>query len=274
MKHRAWLAALFLTLHGLRAKAEMAGSNTISIDFTQPNAATTQATWMDKLNVTENGLGLDGQANASYDGWLITKPLAIGLSWRPAQAASIRLTVDPPDPAIVMANGQIEGATGAGQAFVRYSSDENNWSDWQVLQADWLKPLAKPTTQPSLNQRVFSGEVDVPGLDRIDYEKLLWKYMRLDVPWTSDEEATAKWILSNDVNFFRTHKPYVGYLEFLYEGDFLGGARITKLSAAAHWGVGGKHALPKDPTAYRDRDGPWRFNSSTPLAQPSGAVQQ
>jgi hypothetical protein len=50
-------------------------------------------------------------------------------------------------------------------------------------------------------------------------------------------------------------------VQFLYECGFHGGQRLTKLEAEAAWGVGGIHAVPKDETVYKDRDGPWRYKA-------------
>ena len=83
----------------------------------------------------------------------------------------------------------------------------------------------------------------------------------LDVPWTCDEEAMANWITKKDPDFFREHRPFVGYVQVLFEGDFWGGQRVNRLEVSAAWGVGGVASVPKDKNAEKDRDGPWRFKA-------------
>jgi hypothetical protein len=96
----------------------------------------------------------------------------------------------------------------------------------------------------------------------------------MDVPWKSDEEAAVEWILNRDPEFFGKHIPFIGYAEFLYEGEFRGSQRIQSLKVEISYVLGGLHSPPRDEAAYKNRYVPWRYGDnsppkSEPIASPS-----
>ena len=233
-------------------------SKQLSVDFTSPTNAAAGATWSDPdmLTVSKAGLGWDGEPAEIRDGWIQTKPLAVGLSWRPPVSVSVRIEIQPAPATIRLANGQ-ESTPWQGNAFVRYSPDRRHWSTWQALETE-------PATKPG---RCYKGVVAVPARQRAPYAALLGEYSKLDVPWKSDEEAAVKWILGNAPDFFEKQLPFIGYLEFLFEAPFYGGQRITSLQANVSYGMSGLHSAPKDKSAYAGRDNtPWRFVDQRPFA--------
>ena len=235
------------------SSAQILGSVNLAIDFTKPDDATKKATWSDpaKLTITDKGLGWDGEENALREGWIQTQPLAVGLSWRPAQSVSISVVISPAPKVITLPNGQ-QSMPGAGAVFVRHSPDGKHWASWQLLNnAVDNKPAV----------RSFSGRVAIPRRDRAEYERLYEKYHQLDVPWKSDEEALARWIVKQQPDFFRDHRPFIGYVQFLFEESFWGGRRITRFEARASYGLNGMHVEPRDKGTDRDRDMPWRFQA-------------
>jgi hypothetical protein len=225
----------------------------ISIAFTNAITATNQATWSDpeKITVSQTGLGWDGEPASSRDGWIRTKPLALGLSWRPATAVSVRVEIKPSLKEIALANKQTLTPYG-GDVYARYSPDLKHWSSWQALQ-----PAQK---QPGRN---FSGTVRVPNHERTRYNSLISKYSSLDVPWQSDEEAGVKWILAREPDFFAKQIPFIGYIEFLFEGEFHGGQRIESLNVDISYALSGLHAIPKDASIEKQRRNlSWRFEAT------------
>ena len=70
----------------------------LQIDFTDASDAKSRATWSepDRLTLSKEGLGWDGEAASSRDGWFHTKPLALGQSWRPPYGAGSASHVDRP----------------------------------------------------------------------------------------------------------------------------------------------------------------------------------
>jgi hypothetical protein len=230
-----------------------------AIDFTNSSDATAKATWSepDKLNITTNGLGRDGQANSLRDGWIQTFPLALGLSWRPPYGVSVRVSIHPLPLQFVMNSGQTSTPY-AGDVYIRYSPDLEHWSSWQVLQH------AEPQSRGEKENpgRLFSGTIRVPYAERNEYTALLQEYSKLDVPWKSDEDAAVRWILERDPDFFARHLPFIGYVQFRYEAGFHGGQRITSFRADVSYGMGGLHSPPKDESVYKDRDSrPWSFRA-------------
>jgi hypothetical protein len=231
----------------------------LTIDFTNAATAANAATWStpDKLMVSKDGLGWDGEAAGLRDGWIQTKPLALGLSWRTPSAVSVRVTIQPPTREIALSNGN-KTTPYAGDVYVRYSPDLKHWSSWQRLSpAEPLTPEEKKNPG-----RHFQATMGVSHRERQRYGELLSEYARLDVPWTSDEEAAVRWVLGREPDFFEKQIPFIGYVEFLFEGYFYVGQRVRSFHAEVTYGMGGKHSAPKDPSTYKDRDSiPWRFEA-------------
>ena len=236
---------LLAFIFGNYANASILGMKELKINFTDANDAKAKATWSetDKIKVADNGLGWDGEKNASRDTWIQTIPLAIGLSWRPAQSANITVP-----------NGQTY-TPHIGNMFVRYSPDGKNWSTWQAM--DYPKPQDKNT-----NQRKFTVFVNIPQRERKEYLSYMEKYQKMDVPWVSDEEALVQWILREDPKFFSKSIPFVGYVQFLHEISLPANQRITECRVKAGFVVSGTHQPPKDENVYKGRDDiPWRFKA-------------
>lgn len=222
------------------AQASILGVSSQTVNLADADDAQRKATWSDPhvVRVNSSGLGWGTSADeGSRDFWLeTTEPIALGESWRAPVSASIRATV--------------EHAGKPGALYVRYSVDAKHWTEWQVLRA----------ATPKDGAQLFEGEIRVPYREQGPYRELLQAYMRRDdVPWNSDEEALAKELIAGDSAFFRRQKPLIGYVQLLYEAQLQGGERIKGIKAEVMWAIGGTHTIPKDPTAYKDRGGPWRF---------------
>ena len=107
------------------------------------------------------------------------------------------------------------------------------------------------------------GEARVPYREGSEYRKLLSEYSKLDVLWKSDEEAAIHWILDQNPDFFFHHLPFVGYIEFLFEGSFHGGQRIQSFKADVSCCLGGMHYSPKDQNTRKNHiSNPWRFKAA------------
>lgn len=231
----------------------------LKIDFTNPKDASAKASWSpaNKLSITDEGLGWDGPANASVDGWIQTKPLAVGLSWRTATSISLQITIDPEPKEFILPNGQ-KSTPYTGRVFARYSPDMKHWSTWQELQSTDLGQ-----NLPKKSGRHFSGRLTVPNRARHPYGLLLSEYSKQDVPWKSDEEAAVDWILKQQPDFFSKHLPFIGYVEFLFEGGMYGNQRIRSFNADLSYALSGLHAIPRDKEVYKNRDSiPWRFKAA------------
>ena len=134
----------------------------LTIDFTNEKEVTEKAVWFpaEKVRVGPKGLGWDGEANASRDGWIHTKPLAVGLSWRAPSSVSVRVEIAPAPVEFTMSNGQ-KSTPWVGEAFARYSPDGVHWSSWQALARDEKK----------LEVRAFSGVLGVPQRERAAWRR-------------------------------------------------------------------------------------------------------
>jgi hypothetical protein len=260
MKTIEAIAAIALSvLVGSSAEASILDFKSLAIDLTDASDAKAKATWSEpeKLTVSTNGLGWDGEAASSHDGWIQSVPLALGLSWRPPYAVSVRVSVHPNPTEFVLNSGQ-KSTPYTGNVYVRYSPDLLHWSTWQVLQTS--EPQSN--TEKQNPGRHFSGTVRVPYSEREKYGKLISEYARLDVPWKSDEDAAVRWILEKEPDFFAKQLPFIGYVQFRYEGGFYGGQRIASFKADVSYGMSGLHSAPKDKDAYKARDSqPWSFRA-------------
>jgi hypothetical protein len=241
------------------AAASILDFKSLTIDFTMADDARAKAIWSEpeKLNLTTNGLGWDGEVASSRDGWIHTAPLALGLSWRPPIAVSVRVTIHPMPTEFVLNSGQ-KSTPYIGDVYVRYSPDLRHWSTWQALQGG----ESQNSVEKQNPGRHFIGTIRVPYSEREQYGRLLSEYAGLDVPWKSDEDAAVRWIVEKDPDFFATQLPFIGYVEFRYEGSFYGGQRITSFNADVSYGISGLHSTPRNRDAYKDRDvKPWAFRA-------------
>jgi hypothetical protein len=231
------------------SRAVIADFKQFTIEFTN-SVATNQATWpSDRLTLSSNGLGWDGEAAAVVDGWIQTKPVALGLSWRPTAAATVRVVLQPLPREFSLPNGQ-KMTPFAGKVFVRYSPDLKHWSSWQALnpaEAERPEERANPG-------RHFKATVQVPDRDRDRYNKLLTEYTRQDVPWGSDEEAAVRWIVGREPDFFERQIPFIGYVEFLFEAGFYGGQRIRSFHVEMSYAVSGISMIPRDQSMAKESD--------------------
>ena len=255
----ATVVAILACLAASSVSAVMCGVNSLDIDFTNSTDAKAKATWStpDRVTISTSGLGLNRRMPSCCDGWIQTIPLAIGLSWRPAQAISVRISIYPKPVELVYHNGNTRTIE-AGNVYVRYSPDAKHWSTWQVLQSS--EPQSDPEKQNP--GRHFRGSIQVPNVERDEYEKLIADYAKLDVPWRSDEDAAVRWILKTQPEFFAKHLPFIGYVEFRFESDFYGGLPITSFKAEAMYGIGGLSSPPKDMDSCQDRNSfPWSFKA-------------
>ena len=243
--------ALAIVLASSTALAGIIGVNKLELDFTKPDIGK-RVSWTKaaKLKLGKTGLVHDARGPEMVDLTLqTTEPYATGLSWRPARNVSIVAHMTPAMTTIKLDNGQTSEPT-PGQMFVRFSPDAKHWSTWQVLHTE---------TEPGGYR--FTGTIAVARQDSAEYDELLSKYSTLDVPWKSDEEAAVQWILKTQPDFFAKHLPFIGYVEFLYEGELGGGQRIEHVDVDVTYGVGGMAAIAKDPNAQKGRDVPWRFRA-------------
>jgi hypothetical protein len=229
----------------------------LKVDFADANDAAAKAYWFpaEKLSITEGGLGWDGDANASRDGWIQTRPISLGYSWRTPFVISVRAEIYPPPPERITSGGR-KYTPHAGEIYVRYSPDLKHWSSWQVLQ------YAEPQSHAEKRRpgKYYKGTIRVPYRERSEYSKLLMEYSRLDVPWKSDQEAAVRWMLRRQPDFFARSLPFIGYVEFLVEGDFRGGHRLESLKIDTSYGMSGLHHAPKDKGIYENH-GPWKFRA-------------
>lgn len=232
------------------------GQQDLTVDLTDIADVTAKVTWAggEGLAVTGEGLGWTGPGGQK-SGWIQTKPVAIGLSWRPAHGVHLQVEIQP-EPRETLVKEDRTWAPPAGDVYARYSPDRVHWSSWQALQ----QPCGASGPDGPKPGRFYSGYLRVPERERRAYGKLFSEYSTLDVPWTCDEEAGVKWILERDEDFFATNLPFIGYVEILYEGEFHAGQPLTLFQVTLSWGVGGIHSLPKDPAVKDEREGsPWRF---------------
>ena len=256
MKKIISLILLTFTAFGNNLYAAISGVEELEINFTDKNDAKEKAVWSEpnKINITDDGLGWDGQPNTSRDFWMQTVPLAVGLSWRPAQSVNITVEIQPEIKSITLPNGQTY-TTNIGNVFIRYSPDAKHWSSWQAM--DYPKPSGQ-----SVTERKFNAFVNITQRQREEYISYMQQYWELDVPWVSDEEALVKWILQQEPDFFSKHIPFIGYLQFLYELSIPAGQRITQFHAMAGFILSGLHQQPKDEDVYKQRFNiPWRFKA-------------
>ena len=246
------------------ATAGILGRHQQVIDFTQPEQAAILSAWSDPehLGCTKDGFGWDGDKFTSRDGWIETKPLAIGTDWRPTHNAGVRIRIETNYPTIV-STGPHSKAFYTPSVYVRYSADRVHWSDWQPT--DLSEDPRAPGTV------LYTTRVGVPRRTSQAYHAKLQEWSRRDdIAWADDEDEFCRWLVKQEPDYFVKERPFVGYVQFLLEGSFKGGQRLTRFEAAVDWAVSGIHHLPKDPTAEKrleSQDG-WNFRGAEAASRP------
>jgi hypothetical protein len=249
MKPFPFFGVGLLCLSTMTAKGVMFFFDQVTIDFAATNSPRVECLRKQQLEIASSSLKTNnGGTWLAAGGSFTTSPMGLGLSWRSTAIASVSVDVRPtavfvPDTnAVALLNLRRD-------VYVRYSPDFTHWSTWQALQK----------VSQTTNGFHFEGLIEVPQRQRAEYGKLISTYSSLDVPWRSDEEAVVKWILSRDPDFLEKHLPFIGYVQFLYEGDFIHDQPIHSFKAKLSYGTSGLHVEAKDPKAAENRDVPWRF---------------
>jgi hypothetical protein len=247
------LAVFAIVAVAISLRAVILDLKQLSIDFTNKEDAKAKAEWShpDKLTFTAAGLG---RQRGSWDNdWIQTQPIPVGLSWRPPTGVSIEVKILPPPKAQHrFENGKEIWSSEHDDLYARYSPDFQHWSSWQVLQRDEKKT----------DVGIFTGGLAVPAREYQKYWSYLQEYEKLDVPWTSDEEAAVAWILKREPAFFAHSLPFIGYVQFLFEPANNQTWRIRRFEATISYGVSGLSSEPKDQSISRMRDEiPWRFKA-------------
>jgi Leucine Rich repeat len=242
--------ALLMAIASLAAASGL-GSGQTAFDFTKPDEIGDRVRWShaDRMDLTAEGLGWNGEEHASFSAWVQTESIGIGTSHRPSANAGIRVIVDR-DWSWPHRVGTINAY---GRLYVRYGPDGTHWSSWHVLpgRRDAEDP-AKGTT--------YGGEISVPRRERVAYEARLREYRARDVPWKSDEQAACRWIVEQDPRFFEKNNPFVGYVQLLYETSIYGGHRIRGMKVNVNWVLPGPYSPPKVKGLAKDRfRKPWGF---------------
>jgi hypothetical protein len=254
MRNQIVFSVLIVHSWAVIANCAILSGSELAIDFTDTNDAKAKAAWSEPnyITVTEEGLGWGGKEESSRDMWFQTTPLAIGLSWRPAQSARLVVELEPPARPIRLSTGKTRHPS-AGAMFARHSPDGRHWSSWHAMQL-------KDSQDKQKSKYEYMAVVRVPRKNREKYLEYHRQYQQLDVPWRSDAEALVKWIVERDPNFFEKPPPFIGYLQFLYEASLFGGQRIARFHASAAWGVSGLHDTPRNPNVQHSRGNvPWRY---------------
>jgi len=245
-----WLTAMGVGLLPPLVNARITGGKELTIDFSRTAEARAQAHWSPSLTLSADGIGLDAAEGVTREAWIETVPIPVGMSWRAPAAVRVAAEMTPRAFETADADGG-RSITDPGTLYVRYSPDSQHWSTWQVLVRGGGGREADPR---------HSALILVPRSARKEYEQQLRTYAGLDVPWSSDEDAASRWIVSQDPSFFERNLPFVGYVQLRLERDFASSERLQSLSVEIRYSMGGLHAAPADESASRGRDSqPWSF---------------
>ena len=181
--------------------------------------------WSEGLKLTGEGLaraGAGGDANA----WVQTHAIPVGLAWRPPQSARLAIT----------ALGRADKRSRI-TVQLRHGIDAVHWSPWQALQ------VTRPGDKDVLCSA--TAELRAPGHARKAYEGLRREWLKSDPNWKCNEEELCYWIARTQPAFFRTERPFLGYVQARLEAPLAKGDRLCRLRVRIAWGVGGLASMPK-----------------------------
>jgi hypothetical protein len=187
------IAVLAIVAIPASVRAPINDEKQLSVDFANEEDAKAKAEWSKSDKLTFNAAGLGRDKGSSDNDWIQTKPFAVANSWRPPTGATIEVKILPPPKAHHrFENGQEIWSSEGDDLYVRYSADFKHWSSWQPLHRD----------EKNTKVGVFNGDLAVPNREYQKYWRYIEQYQKLDLPWTSDEEAVCNWILRKEPDFF------------------------------------------------------------------------
>ena len=269
MKNCRILEILALVASANAALGSVIDERTIEIDLTDTNAAS-QCEWVpaDRFAITKKGLGRDGVFDGDHpeEGEILTHPVGVGYWHRTTTSVGVRAELSPGPQERTY--GKKSYYDDPGRMYARHSPDRQHWSSWQAL------------TLVSRTNRVFEGELAIPDRDRYSlYERLRLEYAdRDDAPWPDDEEAAVRWIVSWNPEFFATNRPFIGYVQLLFEGPFPPGRRFKTFKTVLSYSVGGLNFVPPDDDHVKLSEEelmmPWRFPSTAPGGKPGAPASK
>lgn len=245
------------------ARAVIRGEESVTVDFTKEEEAERKADWPEDLHVTSKGLAWTSERVwlpwATH--WFRTEPLALGLAWRPTTAAQIQAVLKmAPDGEVAdekpIAKNREDGL------YVRYSADAKTWSSWQAMSRD-------AQVGEKHSGMGFACELRVPQEARQRYEAVLLQYTRSRMQGSSNEEAAVRWMVEKEPKIFEETIPFIGYVQFLFEGDMANNRRVTEFWAKGAYALSGLHA--DGDSSETLPDGPWRYRAT---ADPVEAVAE
>jgi hypothetical protein len=199
--------------------------------------------WSQAMQLTERGLEtkpLDSP-NASWDFWMQSQIIPVGLSWRPPTSINLKLS----------ANGY-SMQRGYLRTYFRYSSDKVHWSSWYEL--------AVSDKDTNGSAAVYQGDISLPRVAGERYSELMRQWWKTDPDWSSDEHEFCVWLAKNHPEYFSTEQPFIGYIQIRFEGSG-SYVRVENVKIDQFWGVGGLHSFPKRKTR-ETTEGKWFFDLS------------
>jgi hypothetical protein len=221
-----YLLLHFLPVVALPVPAQIFFAEVTKIEFA-PGKLPEGIQWSPSMELTEGGLATRpvGAANASWEVWVQTQPIPIGLSWRPPTSARIKL---------VLAGLAAEG--GYLRAYYRYSSDRVHWSSWYSLTG--LVGDAKHEATD------YQGDISLPRAARERYDALMREWWTTDPAWPSDEHEFCVWLARHHPGYFATEFPFIGYVQVRVEGEARQ-MRVAEMRIEESAAVSGLQSVPK-----------------------------
>lgn len=257
---KVWTIVGLMGMMLASAQATIHLQDEVSIDLTDANCVAEHIlTWSPQDKVKQGQKGLlfaNSSVNTSVDFNLMTKAYPVGLSWRTTYGVNLGVELRPLGETIHSDIGMLHPSFYT--VYARYSPDLKNWSSWQVMQdahRDWQE-------RNKAGAYKYAIQMQVPHQQRQRYNEYFSRYQKLDVPWTSDEEAMVNWLLQQEPDFFEKEIPFIGYVQFLVETSMRSNQPLAEAKVSVGWGVGGLHSPPKDESVYKNRDNvPWRYQA-------------
>lgn len=184
--------------------------------------------WSPKFLLTDAGLvSPKAKEGISYEVWIQTQKIPVGLYWRPPNSVNITLSVN--------------GISSDGfplQAYVHYGCDGVHWSTWYYM------PESDKPSEESL--KTYNYELRLPQVAIQPYRELMREWWITEPDWSSDEDAFCRWLARKNPDFFIHEFPFIGYVQFhLEDWGLKHKVKVKSLSARMSWGVGGIASIPK-----------------------------
>jgi hypothetical protein len=94
--------------------------------------------------------------------------------------------------------------------------------------------------------RRWTATLEIPNRETTAFGEARANYEKTTDAKFDDDAALTSWLLQRSPHFFETNKPYIKFVQMLYEFSLPNGQRVKSLQVTASSSVSGWRRMPTD----------------------------